>query len=254
MSITASDLIIYGATGIAEDDTTQQGGGIDAEVRYVFDDSTLANTLNDTVDVVSDNAGDTTQTVTVTGRLSTGVIDTEDFTLNGASEQTGSTTFERILKVVCDAAHFGTINVEDNGTSTTILDMESGVLAVRRPFYNVASAVATGASRDYYEKVFMKNTNASFALLSASILESADPTGIITFTLEDAQDDNELIASRLNTAPTGISEAFSDDAKDVPGTNVDPASAIGVWMKMTLVAGAAAGKSTWVMNTTGSTV
>ena len=253
MSVIASELIVYGATGIAEDNTTAQGGGIDTGVRYVFDDSTLANTLNDTVDVVSDSAADTTQTVTVTGRSSTGVITSEAFTLAGVNSQAGAVTFERILKVVCDAAHAGVVNVTDNGTTTTMVDMESGVLQVRRPFYDVSADAAGGSSRDFYEKLFMKNTNAVNALLSAIIKENADPTGIISFTLEDAQDDDEIVASRLDTAPTGISEAFSDDDKNVPGTDIAPGSACGIWLKMSLTAGAAAGKSTWTMNSEGST-
>jgi len=252
MPVVASDLIVYGATGIAEDDTTPQGGGIDTETRYVFDDSSLANTLNDTVDVLSDDAADTTQTVTVYGRLSTGVITSENYSLAGLTPQSGVTTFERLLKVVVDAAHAGTITARDNGTTTTIAALESGVLQVRRPFYDVSSDAAGGSERNFYEKLFVKNTNDTNALLNAVIKESADPTGIITFALEDAQDDNEIVATRL-TEPTGISAAFDSADKNVPSTDLAPGSAIGVWMKMTLAAGAAAGKSTWTMNTEGST-
>lgn len=253
MSVQSSDIVVYGAANIAEDNSSAQGGAIDTSVRYVFDDSTLANTLNDTVDVVSNASGDTSQTVTVYGRDASGSIVSEAFSLNGTNEQLGATTFERILKIVVDAVHTGTITVRDNGTDTTIADIESGVLEIRRPFYDVAADVSGGSSRDFYEKVFVKNNNGTNALLSAEVKENADPSGNITFDLEDAQDDNNSTASRLNTAPAGMNGSFDNDDKSVPGTDLAAGSAIGVWLKLTLAAGASASKSTWTMQVTGNT-
>lgn len=253
MSVVSADLIIYGAANIAESNTGTTGGAIDTTVRYVFDSSTLANTLNDTIDIVSDNAGDTTQTVTVTGRNSEGSIVTEEFALNGLTPIVGSTIFERILKITCSAAHDGTITVVDHDTQTTVVDIETGVLQVRRPFYNVSSDVSGGSSRSFYEKVFVKNTNAVNALLDAVISESADPGANITFDLEDAQNDNNSVASRLNTAPSGMLGSFSSADKNVPGTDLGAGDCCGVWLCMTLAAGAAAAKSTWTMGISGST-
>ena len=254
MSVVASELIVYGAQNIAETDGVTQGGAIDETVRYVFDDSTLANTLNDTLEVLSDNAGDTTQTVTVTGRNSAGSIITENFSLNGTTVQNGATTFERILKVVMSATAVGNVTVRKAADDTAVATLEPGVTSVRRPFYDVSSDAAGGSSRDFYEKVFVKNTNASNALLNAVIKENADSLSKITFDLEDAQNDNESIASRLNTPPTGLSSGvFNDADKPVPGTDLGTSSQIGVWLKLTLAAGDAANKGTWTMQIDGST-
>ena len=127
------------------------------------------------------------------------------------------------------------------------------MLEVRRPFYNVSADVSGGSSRDFYEKLFVKNNNATNSLLAAIVQENADPGGNITFDLEDAVDDNNSTATRIDTAPTGMLGSFDSNDKNVPGTDLAAASAIGVWIKLTLAAGTAAAKSTWTMRTTGST-
>lgn len=253
MSVASTDIKIYGAANIAETNGVTQGGAIDTSVRYVFNDATLI-TNNDTFNVVSSDGGDTTQTVTITGRNAGGSIVTEDFALNGATPVTGATTFAKIMKIVCDAAHTGTITVTENSGSQTLLTMESGVLEVRIPFYNVAADVGGGSSRDFYEKVFIKNTNGTDSLLGMTVSEQADPSSNITFDLEDAIDDTNSTASRLNTAPTGMLGSFDSSSKSLPGTDLAAGEAIGVWLKLTLAAGAAAADSTYTLRTSGTTV
>ena len=63
MSILTTDLVLYAAANRPEDDAAAGGGAIDPDYRYVF--TQLA--ANDTLQVSSANAGDTTQVVTVTG-------------------------------------------------------------------------------------------------------------------------------------------------------------------------------------------
>lgn len=253
MSVVASDLIIYGAQNIAEDNVSAQGGAINETVRYVFDDSSLANTLNDTVEVLSSSGSDVTQTVTVTGRNAAGSILIENFNLNGVTVQNGAVTFERILKITMSATAVGTVTVRKATGDTVIASIEPGVTSIRRPFYDVASDVVGGSARDFYEKVFVKNTNGSNALISAIIKENADTLSKITFDLEDAVDDNNSVASRLNTPPSGMLGTFDNADKSVPGTDIAPSSAIGVWLKLSLPAGDAAQKGTWTMQIDGST-
>ena len=100
MSVSSSDLVIYGSQNIPESDSGTSGGAISTTCRYVFDSSTLANLLEDSVEVLSSNAGDTTQTCSVFGRNSAGSIVSEVLTLNGTTQVSGATTFERILKIV----------------------------------------------------------------------------------------------------------------------------------------------------------
>lgn len=262
MSIVATDLVVYGAANQAEADGVTQGGAIQTNTRYVFGDAALVNDPtasggNGTTKIVSSNAGDTTQTVTVTGRNAGGSIVSDVINLNGTNVIAGVVTFERILKVVVSGAHAGTVTLGDStngaGMGNTIVDIETGVLTVRVPFYNVAADASGGSSRDFYEKVFVKNNHGTLSLLTAMIKENADPTGNITFDLEDAVDDNNSIASRLNTPPTGMQGTFTNADKTVPGTDLAAGSAIGVWLKLTLAAGAAAAKSTWTMRVEGQT-
>jgi hypothetical protein len=134
---------------------------------------------------------------------------------------------------------------------------KNGETTVRRPFYNVSADVEGGSERNYYEKVFLKNTNAANSLLGMSVTEEADPSTKITFALEDAVDDNGTSDDRV-TAPAGIGAAgFTSDAKtldDEAGTaDLAADSAIGVWLKLTLSAGDAATKTTYTIGTSGST-
>lgn len=253
MSIIASDLIIYGAQNIAEDDVSTQGGAINTAVRYVFDDATLANTLNDTVEIVSSAAGDTTQTVTITGRNAGGSIVTDALSLNGTTQVNGVVIFERILKIVVSAVTVGTVTVQQATGDVLIVDIEPGVTEVRRPFYDVSSDVLGGSARVFYEKIFLKNNNVSNSLLNAVIKENADTLGKITFDLEDAQDDNNSTASRLDIAPTGMLGSFDGTDKNVPGTDLASTSAIGIWLKLDLADGDAADKGTYTIEADGST-
>lgn len=253
MAVTATDIVVYGAANIAETDGVTQGGAIDTTVRYVFDDATLANLLNDTLEVLSDNAGDTTQTVTVTGRDATGSIVTEVFNLDGTNVQNGSQTFDRILKIVKSASTTGTVTIRKATGDTTVGDMEPALIELRRPFYNVSADVSGGSNRAFYEKMFVRNNNATNSLLSAVVKENADTLSKITFDLEDAQNDNESVASRLDTAPTGLSSGvFNDADKPVPGTDIAPSGAIGLWLKLDLTAGDAANTGTYTIEVAGT--
>lgn len=252
MSVVAAELIIYGSANMPENDADAAGGAIATSVRIVPDSASLFNTLNDTVEVVSDAAGDTTQTVTVYGRNTGGSLINEVINLNGTTVVNGATTFERIEKIVVSAAHTGAITVRKATGDTAIVIIESGVLTIRRPFYNVSADVSGGSARVFYEKVFYKNTNGTNALLAAAVTESADPEAQVEFALEDAVNDNEATANRL-TAPTGISAAFSSAAKNVPGTDLAAGAAIGVWLKLSLPAGDPATKTTYTLQLAGST-
>lgn len=254
MSVASTDLVIYGAANIQLTDTGTQGGVIDATVRYVFDSPTLANTLAETVEVLSSSGADTSQTVTVYGISSTGASINEVFTLNGATVQNGATTFQRINRIVVSASHAGTITVRKASDNTTIGALETGVVVMRKPFIGVASDVSGGSSRDFYEKIFIKNNHSTLALLSAVVSEQTDGSGLITFDLEDAVNDNNSVASRLNTAPTGMLGTFTSAAKNVPGTDLAPTAAIGVWLKLSLVAGNSSVLDTYVINIAGNSI
>lgn len=250
MSVLAADIIIYGAANMPEDDISLTGGAIDTATKLLFTD--IAAT--DTVKLQSTNAGDT-MNVTITGRDAAGAIVSEVKALNGVTLTTATTqTFERILKVVCASTPAGTVTITRTTGGTVIGTIEGalGITTIRRMFYNSSADASGGSTRNYYEKGFIKNTNSTNALLSATVAEQSDPTGKVTFDLEDAVNDNNSVANRL-AAPTGMLGAFDGTTKSVPGTNLAAGAAIGVWLKLTLAAGDSAAKSTYTLRTAGST-
>ncbi|GAF88322.1 unnamed protein product, partial [marine sediment metagenome] len=74
MSVAASDLQVYGAANMPEDDSSTVGGAVDESIKVVFTD--LAS--NDTIDMVSDDAGDTDQVYRAYGFNAAGARITED--------------------------------------------------------------------------------------------------------------------------------------------------------------------------------
>jgi hypothetical protein len=74
MPIASSDLVAYSSANVPEDDTSTSGGAIATTSQP--DVQQMA--ANDTLSVVSSNAGDTTKKVNVTGRSATGAIQSED--------------------------------------------------------------------------------------------------------------------------------------------------------------------------------
>lgn len=129
------------------------------------------------------------------------------------------------------------------------------VMEVRRVFFDAAADAPGGAERQYHDKVFFRNTHASLALTTAKVRELSDPSGLITFGLATTVNDNGTNGAGNNrlVAPSGIS--FDNADKSVPGGgSLGPGAAIGVWLKLTLAAGAAAQKTTYQLRLEGNTV
>ena len=259
MSITANQIKIYGCANIAENNTSEQGGGIDVGTRYIFADAALANDPTSeggdgTLIYTSTNDADNGVTVTATGRASGGYIVAETRELgNSGVGVAGSQQFERILKVVA-GAHSYNIDIEDSlGNDLTI--MESGVNTVRRPFYNVSSS--PNEILNYYEKIFVKNTNDTLSLLETTFLDGGgDTNDFISFAIATSVEDTESVDNRL-TAPTGVG-AFSkvtrtleDEAGKV---NLDANESVGVWLRMTLPQNQSPSKDTFTLSISGSTI
>ena len=252
MPVVDTDIVVYGSASMPDDDTpTQIGGAIDLTTRIVFTDIVA----DDVIEILSDNVGDTTQTVTIYGRNAEGELVSDALSLNGTTLVTGAISFERILKIVVSAAHAGTITVRAATTDAEISAIESGVLEIRRPFYNAAADVGGGAARKYYEKVFFKNNHATLSLTTAQILEQADPSGKVAFDLEstlNGTDDNG-VGNNRQVAPGGYT--FDSAAKNVANTQNHTALAgQGVWLELSLTAGDAAQKTSLTLRESGQTV
>lgn len=268
MPVVDTDIIIYGAANMVEDDTSTVGGAIDKTVKIL--DTDLA--ADDTFDVVSDDAGDTgTHTVRITGRLPNGVIATEDYSLTGTSLQSGSTTFERILKVVVTVggSHDGIITVTENSGGLTVATLEgttdapggTAILENRRPFLNTEAEASGGSDVTYYEKVFIANTNLTLALTNAKVEMTDDGSGDnVDFDLENARNDTGTEPNRLtepDAADVQGAPDWDDTQKDVPGGDLEDrgtgtADHIGVWMRLLLPDGEPPANTSVTFNVVGS--
>src|SRR4051812_16868752 len=97
MPIAATDLLLMSSANEPTDDVSTSGGAISTTSRpelTQWSANAVAAVILDGADV---------RTVTITGRLPTGVIDTEVLTLNGAVEVVGAKTWERVLSAVASA-------------------------------------------------------------------------------------------------------------------------------------------------------
>jgi len=247
MAIVPAELKFYGSGVMAEDDTTGGvGGAVAPTVKIEFTDISPAGT----VEILSSAGGDISQNVTVTGRNAAGEIITEAKTLNGVTPVAYTLTFERILKVAMSASAAGTVTLRKTSAGGDLMTLEPGITTVRRPFYN-AAAPASG-TKDYYEKVFVKNTNGSLTLTSAVVKEQGDPSGKITFGLATTLNDSGTVANRL-TAPGGIS--FDSANKNVAnGQNLTAGAVQGVWLKLSLADTDSATKTTYTVRLEGNSI
>ncbi len=342
MSVLPSDIVFYGSANMPDVDGATTGGALNTAILINMNDITPTGTMS----YVSSSASDTAATISLYGRDSTGVIQTEVKTLTGTTPVAGSQSFERLMKglaggttavgdiaaisttaVVTGTAQGGTaatssasatitlqagqgascalgmiIRITNNlpsgvnfllrrivaintdtisvnrdwgtaPTSATTYTVNHGMLfdilpsqvtQNRRPFYNVASDVSGGSTRNYYEKIFAVNTNTSTALTVASIIKQADPaSGAIQFCLTNALNDTSTVTNR-QTLPTVAITAFSSGSapqtiavpspQNLPnGAAPNAAGAQGVWINLTLTAGLAAAKVSFTMRATGTT-
>src|SRR5881227_489737 len=97
MPIVSTDLVLYASATDPDTDSGTAGGAIDALRRFDF----TQMTGNDSIDAVSSNAGDTTQTLTVEARKANGTVVSETKTLTGnitVRSTTGpGTNFSRVI-------------------------------------------------------------------------------------------------------------------------------------------------------------
>ena len=195
MSVVAGDLIVYLSANVPDSDSGTAGGAIDL-LRFP-DFTQLAS--NAAIEVVSSNAGDTTQTVTVEARKADGSFVSQGVTLNGTTPvQFGTlSTIERVLTCELSATAAGNVTLRVTSAGATIRVISAGGRGFKAVHRRVASDPGTGITR--YAKVFVKNTNATFALLSALIKQSADPAAVITHALDASVNASTSTTDRTTT-------------------------------------------------------
>ena len=245
MSIVSSELRLYCAASMPENDTATTGGAIDLEVRPVFTQLTA-----DAVGAAVSDGADT-RDVAFTGRLDTGAISSETETLNGAVEVTTTAEFERLLKVLATTTSgTRTVTIKQGAGGSTVATIPPNEKGFRLMFYNSASESGEVVRN---EKCFYYNANPTLTLTDAEIELSADPSTFIKIGLAASKDDTATIANRLAT-PGGIS--FVDDgvAQAIPDNTLEAETGIGIWIKQTLPAAQAPAKSTFTLQITGKSI
>jgi hypothetical protein len=261
MSVVASDIILYGAANMVEDDSSTVGGAIDKAIKVEISNALSSSSI---IELFSSDAADTGN-VTITGRLANGSIDTDIIALSGTTTVSGADTFERILKVTT-SEHAGTISI--SGDSNVLSTMEgtgtapgaTSINTLRRLFYDSSAEASGGSDKELFEKIFVANTNSVTALSSATVTLTTDNTasGIIDFILEDAVNDSESTANRI-TAPTGTGGGgWSNAVRSVPGNSLGDRTTgtsdhVGIWLRADVDAGLPAEKATITLTIDGTT-
>lgn len=251
MAISASDLKAWGSVGCPEDDTSSSGGAIQDDnhasggVRVQF----TQPAATDEAEVLSDGAD--TRTITVTGRLASGAIDSEALVLNGTTPVTGTKAFERILKAVAsakDGTRTVTVRRADNSAEIGIIG--PNVLSFRIMFYDAASESGQ-ATR--YELVYLQNDHGTLTLNAAKVKLSSDPQSRLHIALANAVGDVSAVSNR-KTEPGSIG-SWTDDNVDVsvPGNALAAQGRIAVWLRQQLPASDPAFKNTWQLTLAGTT-
>jgi len=133
------------------------------------------------VKVVSTDAADTTQTVTVYGVDSgTGLPASEDLSLNGTTDVTGTTVWSAVHGFVLDAVAAGVVTLSDATTSTQLFDLAAAGTEVGVEVYSTAltvnsSTLSITADAATTQKLILIGTAGGAATLEEVTLSGTTP-------------------------------------------------------------------------------
>ncbi len=143
----------------------------------------------------------------------------------------------------------------------------NAVVAITRCFSTAAADIPGGAQRVFYEKIFIVNNNSTTALTGAQIeIASETPTlpsgALLDLALCTALADANTTTNRQTAPVSGAGSFVTQPAfASVPGAGNLPsgaapnaAGAQGVWLRLTLPAGAAAYKGSADLRAQGTTI
>lgn len=241
MPIAQADLVKYGAANYPEADTGTVGGAINTAFRL----ARFIQASNTAPKAASSAAGDTTQTLTLTGRNTAGVIVSETLTLNGTTQIVFTTTFMYLTKAVLSATTTGTVTIYMNDGTTVMVAMPPTTTRNQRVF---ALSESEAAQAIRYESEWWKNNHASLTLQAAKIRITADPAAKIRAGLAGATDQT---ATNRKTAPSAVT--FVDDNVDIDVTSVAAGGTKQIWVEQTLAANDTAFNSTYTTELRGTT-
>src|SRR5262245_35233173 len=207
MAILSTDLVLYTSANMPDTDSGTNGGAIDALRRPDF--TQLA--ANDDIEAVSSNAGDT-MNLTIEGRDAAGNVVSETKALTGTTAIIFSTisVIERVLKAELASAPAGSVTVRRSPSGATIRIIPAGERGFLAFFRKTSSDPSS--TKNYYSKLFVKNTHATLALQNTTFKQNADPDARITHLPANAVNDSATATDRT-TAP-GAGSTLDPDTFD----------------------------------------
>lgn len=250
MAVVDADIVFYASANMPDADTGTNGGAIDPLRRVEW--TKLA--ANDDIEVISSAAGDT-QNCTIEGRNAAGQVVSETAALTGTTAKIFSNlgVIQRVLKVELASGAVGTVTVRRSVAGATVGVIPVGERGFLALFRKAAAEAAGGAQRDYYSKIFAKNTHATLALTSVTVKQNADPDARVTHLPAAANDDSASAADR-RTAP-GASDTLDPDTfddTDKAVSDLGAGVARGIWLRLRLPAGDPAHDTTYTIEVAGT--
>lgn len=229
MSIVASDLFAIGWNGQSESDSAAVDMGNRTSTRRFTISAEIASPPQ-ALEVLSSNAGDTTQKIDMRGWSNLGVLDvTGQKTLNGTTSVGIDGSWYRVTRLQVDAVTAGLITLRIAGGGATIATIDSNIsyagLFAQRMFVAAFSSAA-GITR--YDKMFWVNRHASLTALNPTYRLTADPKTRIRQGVHPTANDTTNITNRV-TAPGGVT--FVDDNIDQTGSDLPASSDQGLWIE-----------------------
>ncbi|MCZ6868112.1 MAG: hypothetical protein O7G84_01250 [Gammaproteobacteria bacterium] len=163
------------------------------------------------LDVVSSNAGDTTQSITVFGLDGVGAVINEVIALNGTTNVQGTTSFTKVLAIRLSASAAGTVTVSDFPISVTLFTVLTTVLT--RGLVDLTNAPAAGvvtvaAVADFAADAVILGTDAA----GTPVNEVFDLTAALTTPVVGTVSFSTLTTLLLGDVPGGNGVALSLDA------------------------------------------
>lgn len=221
MAVLEKDLILYGSANHQETDSGTQGGAIDKPTRLVFEELSAGDSL----DVVSDNAGDTSQTVTITGKNAGGDAQAQTPSLNGVTIVNVTGTWERILKAVKSATCAGNVavmrdtrnrsNTAQGGADSTVsvmayITLDTGASAVDGYYKNMVLRTTGGTGPNQIRRVVKYLGASKRAYVHADW--GTEPDATTTFDVAEG-----LVFEKTPNEVLTIRRPFYDVAADAEG-------------------------------------
>lgn len=254
MAVEAADMEFYLSANTPDDDSSTSGGAIDATVQLMC--RTLSKELNsgsgDVIDVVSSDAGDI-HNVVIQGYGTDGTWISETLAITGTTNAHTTATFLHLCSVIQAEAGDGTLTVGEyngGGAVNEIFVTPIGEKGCQDLFLKAEANASGGATKKFYEKLFIKNTHATDALISCVVWLNEDEDTELTMDCEMSGDatltgGSETTTNRVTEPSTGGTYAWAEHATEGAGHtmgdaedgNMIAAEAQGVWVELTLADG-----------------